>query len=239
MPAARSRGKMGERIVLNVEIITDEEILGAGVRSVLGEEARLRIVEPDRPIDVVPLFRTARPEVLILCFRDEDTTVGVLQHAKRLAAPPAVVVLRHQATADGARRLLLHGADGILHYASAAGHLAWAVVATAGGSLALCPDLSADVVAAYLRPARLRESAIAARERISRLSPREREVVACAADGMSNSQIADALCVSPYTVKDHLRRICDKLGTGSRLDVARLAWQAGLPGDRESSKVSA
>ena len=43
------------------------------------------------------------------------------------------------------------------------------------------------------------------------LSPREREIVASIALGMSNKEIADKLCISVHTATTHRRNICNKL----------------------------
>lgn len=47
------------------------------------------------------------------------------------------------------------------------------------------------------------------------LSQREKEVVACVVQGMTNKQIADKLCLSPHTVITHRRNISGKLGIHS------------------------
>jgi DNA-binding CsgD family transcriptional regulator len=48
------------------------------------------------------------------------------------------------------------------------------------------------------------------------LSPREREVAALVADGLTNRAIAARLFLSPRTVEEHVARILDKLGTTRR-----------------------
>ncbi|WP_460062406.1 LuxR C-terminal-related transcriptional regulator [Streptomyces sp. YKOK-I1] len=58
----------------------------------------------------------------------------------------------------------------------------------------------------------------------SRLTPREREVAALVAEGMSNRQIGTALKRSPRTVDGHIENILSKLGFGSRAQIA--AWWA-------------
>ncbi|GAA3627860.1 response regulator transcription factor [Streptomyces chitinivorans] len=211
--------------------MADQEFEGIGIRTTLGEDTQLRVVEPGQPVDVGPLLRAARLDVLILSFREEDEAVAVLKDIGRRTCPPAVVVLAHDVTPSGVQRLLLHGANGVLRHASASAHLVWAVRATAGGALALCPDLAAPVVDAYLKPARRRQRRTSAQRLIARLSPREREVLLHVVEGQSDAQIAIELSLSPYTVKDHLRSIRGKLGRDSRLGIARLAWQAGFEGD--------
>jgi DNA-binding NarL/FixJ family response regulator len=56
------------------------------------------------------------------------------------------------------------------------------------------------------------------------LSPRELEIVALVADGLSNPAIAEKLFLSPRTVEKHVEHVMDKLGVGSRAEIA--AWYA-------------
>jgi NarL family two-component system response regulator LiaR len=60
-------------------------------------------------------------------------------------------------------------------------------------------------------------------ERLDSLSPREREVLALIAQGMSSQQIADQLAVSRRTVDSHRVHILDKLGFDNPNDLIRLA----------------
>jgi predicted ATPase/DNA-binding NarL/FixJ family response regulator len=59
------------------------------------------------------------------------------------------------------------------------------------------------------------------------LTRREQDVAALVAQGLSNSQIAAALVISPRTVETHVQHIMDKLGCSSRTQIA--AWSAGSP----------
>lgn len=58
------------------------------------------------------------------------------------------------------------------------------------------------------------------------LSPREAEIAACYAVGLSYKEIATRLACSPYTVRHHLRGIYDKLGVSNKAALARLAGTA-------------
>ncbi|MET8955423.1 response regulator transcription factor [Streptomyces sp. NPDC004393] len=60
------------------------------------------------------------------------------------------------------------------------------------------------------------------------LSARELEVLALAGDGLSNQEIAKVLTISRETAKDHLHSIYGKLEVRSRIQAAKIAWQAGL-----------
>ncbi|MGH3073067.1 MAG: LuxR C-terminal-related transcriptional regulator [Gaiellaceae bacterium] len=62
---------------------------------------------------------------------------------------------------------------------------------------------------------------------ILQLSPREKEVLALLARGLTNPQIGQALFISPVTVKVHVRHIFEKLGVKSRAEAAIRAAQLG------------
>ena len=60
------------------------------------------------------------------------------------------------------------------------------------------------------------------------LTPREREILECIADGMSNKMIARALDIADGTVKLHVKAILRKLGMRSRVEAAVAAVEQGL-----------
>ncbi len=60
------------------------------------------------------------------------------------------------------------------------------------------------------------------------LTPREREVAALLAEGLSNSQLAERLYISPRTAAVHVSNILSKLGMSSRTEVAAWAVRDGL-----------
>jgi len=60
------------------------------------------------------------------------------------------------------------------------------------------------------------------------LTPREREILECIADGMSNKLIARALDITDGTVKLHVKAILRKLGMRSRVEAAVAAVEHGL-----------
>ena len=60
------------------------------------------------------------------------------------------------------------------------------------------------------------------------LSPREREIVAAVARGLSNRDIAISTGIAQQTVKNHLSTIFHKLNVRSRVQLAILALQSGF-----------
>src|SRR3989454_9223774 len=59
------------------------------------------------------------------------------------------------------------------------------------------------------------------------LTPREEQVVALVADGLSNREVAHELCLSEHTIKKYLFRIFDKLGISSRVELVLYAVSHG------------
>jgi len=96
-------------------------------------------------------------------------------------------------------------------------------------------DFSDDdlLVAELLRP-RLQAAELAVRRAVARagLTAREREVLDIVATGATNAAVADALVLSPMTVKKHLDNIYAKLGVGSRAAAADCAGALAWPVSR-------
>ncbi|MFF3603647.1 LuxR C-terminal-related transcriptional regulator [Streptomyces sp. NPDC002463] len=65
-------------------------------------------------------------------------------------------------------------------------------------------------------------------ERLASLTAREREVMAMAAIGLSNEEIAARMHVSPFTVRTHVHRAMAKLDARDRAQLVAIAYQSGL-----------
>jgi DNA-binding CsgD family transcriptional regulator len=85
-------------------------------------------------------------------------------------------------------------------------------------------QLRRNALAQRIYPA-LIDSTAAARTRLLRLTPRERVVLARAAAGETNTVIAQALFVSPGTIRKHLEHIYDKLEVRTRTQAAAIYTQ--------------
>jgi two-component system, NarL family, response regulator NreC len=63
---------------------------------------------------------------------------------------------------------------------------------------------------------------------LSKLTERERDVLAMTAEGFSSSEIGEKLFISPKTVDTYRSRIMDKLQLRHRSELVRFALQTGL-----------
>jgi FixJ family two-component response regulator len=71
---------------------------------------------------------------------------------------------------------------------------------------------------------------LALEERWSRLTQREREVLALVVSGLLNKQVAGRLGTREKTIKVHRRRVMDKMNVGSLAELVRVAHQLGIDG---------
>ncbi|MCP6036990.1 helix-turn-helix transcriptional regulator, partial [Klebsiella pneumoniae] len=63
---------------------------------------------------------------------------------------------------------------------------------------------------------------------VETLSDREREVLTCVGEGLTNAEIAERLYLAETTVKTHIGHILSKLGLRDRVSMVITAYDAGL-----------
>lgn len=116
------------------------------------------------------------------------------------------------------RGVLEAGAIGYLLKTVSAEELAQAIRSAHRGELTVAADASSIVLEAITSPPAPGRD----------LTERELEVLELLAQGLSNSEIAEQLGVSPNTVKNHLRSIYSKLDVSTRTAATTLAIKHGL-----------
>jgi DNA-binding NarL/FixJ family response regulator len=153
---------------------------------------------------------------------------------RRITADPElaavrVVVLTTFELDEYVFEALAAGASGfVLKDADPADLLRAVRVVAEGGSL-LSPTVTRRVIEQFAAaPARR----AAPRPGVAELTEREREIVAWVATGRSNDEIAEALVVSPATVRTHVSRAMLKLRARDRAQLVVYAIESGLTVDR-------
>ncbi|WCN03281.1 response regulator [Streptomyces sp. M92] len=118
------------------------------------------------------------------------------------------------------------GAAGFLLKNTEAKDLLAAVRTVAGGEGIVAPAVTRRLIAEFAaRPVREPAAEPAA---LAELTRREREVLSCLGEGLSNAAIAERLEMAEATVKTHVSRLLGKLGLRSRVQAAVLAQELGI-----------
>jgi DNA-binding NarL/FixJ family response regulator len=116
------------------------------------------------------------------------------------------------------------GAAGFLVKDTKPAELLEAVRVVAGGEALLSPSVTRRLIGEFATRAKKPPRS----EALTELTDREREVMALAASGLSNEEIARRLVVSSATAKTHVSRAMLKLGARDRAQLVVLAYETGL-----------
>ncbi|MEV6837051.1 response regulator transcription factor [Streptomyces sp. NPDC051133] len=210
-------------------LVDDDPLVRAGLALMMGGAEDIEIVgEAADGGEVGELVARTRPDVVLMDIR--MPSVDGLTATERLRAradAPEVVVLTTFHADEQVLHALRAGAAGFVLKDTAPAEIVDAVRRVAAGEPVLSPAVTRQLMrhaagaAADSRQAR-------ARERLAALNDREREVAVAVGRGLANAQIAGRLFMSVATVKAHVSRILAKLGLNNRVQIALLAYDAGL-----------
>jgi len=216
---------------VRVLIVDDDDLMRAGLRGVLGSDAEIEVVgEASDGNEAVYRARLLQPDVVLMDVRMPDLD-GIAATRELLGAFPdlRVVIVTTFEQDDYIFGALRAGASGFLLKRSRPEELVSAIHTVAGGDSLLSPSVTSRVIE---RMAQQPAPDVTADARLDELTPREREVLALVARGLSNSEIAAELVVEESTVKTHVRRILAKLDARDRVQAVIFAYESGLTSTR-------
>uniref|UniRef100_A0AAU2V9I2 Response regulator transcription factor n=1 Tax=Streptomyces sp. NBC_00003 TaxID=2903608 RepID=A0AAU2V9I2_9ACTN len=179
--------------------------------------------------EAVELAHSARADVVVMDLRMPGTdgieATRLIAAAEDLAGV-RVLVLTTYDTDENVLETLRAGASGFLVKDTRPAELLDAIRTVAAGDALLSPGPTASLIARVLRaPQPVAGGGPGA---LTSLSDREREVLTLVARGLNNTEIADALALSPLTAKTHVSRIMGKSGVRDRAQLVILAYESGL-----------
>lgn len=205
--------------MIRILVADDHAILRAGLRALLEQRPGAEVVGEAATVDeAVALATGLRPDVVLMDLRfagSERTGVDATREIRALVDPPAVLVVTSYDTDHEILRAVEAGASGYLLKDTPPDELWAGIVAAAGGETALSPRVANRLMTRLATPS-------------SRLTPRELEVLAAVARGLSNREVARELFLSEATVKSHLVQVFDKLGVRSRTAAVAQARARGM-----------
>jgi DNA-binding NarL/FixJ family response regulator len=211
-----------------VLIADDQALVRVGLRKILETEPGTQVVgEAEDGEAAVAAARGLRPDLILMDVR--MPVLDGIEATRRIVAeqPQTRVLILTTFGLDGyVYDALRVGASGFMLKDAPPEEIAAAVRIVAAGDALLAPAVTRSVIEEFARraPADRPGPPLA----VTRLTPREREVLDLLARGLSNPEICAELVVSEATTKTHVARILQKLGVRDRIQAVIYAYESGL-----------
>lgn len=198
---------------IRVLLADDHAIVLEGLRALIDGEGDMTVVAATTDgAQVVPLVERLAPDVVVLDLELSGLKgTEILAALRERASPPRVLVLTAYNDGESIRSALDAGADGLALKTEPPQQTLAAIRNVQAGQF---------VFPQAARRWLLGRAPGTAAGGADDLTPREREVWALVADGLSNLQIAERLGLSNNTVKFHVQHLFAKLGVKNRTEAA-------------------
>jgi len=207
---------------IRILLADDHTILRDSLRVLLQHEPDMLIVgEAEDGHAALSLACQLLPDVVLL-----DIALPLLSGLEtlrqiKLACPNVrVLILTMHDNEEYIRQALALGAMGYLLKDASAHELINAIRSVYRGETILSPAVTRLVIENYLRWGEIQKN-----NPTDGLTPRESEILQLIAEGYSNKQIAEILCISIKTVQSHRLNLMSKLDLHNRADLIKYAIQ--------------
>ncbi|MER0443658.1 response regulator transcription factor [Streptomyces sp. Edi4] len=216
-------------MTIRVLLVDDEPLLRMAFTMVLDAQADMEPVgEAGDGAEAARLARELRPDVVLMDVRMPGTDgIEATERIVRESPESKVLILTTFDLDEYAFAGLRAGASGFLLKNALPVELLAAIRSVAAGDAVVAPRVTRLLLEnfAHQLPG---GSGRGEDDRLGRLTAREREVLTEVGRGLSNTEIAAALCLAEATVKTHLNRILVKLELRDRVQAVVFAYETRL-----------
>lgn len=216
------------KTTISVLLVDDHTLFRSGIRSLLQRQADFVVVgEASDGVEGVKRAKQLQPDVVLLDLNMPGISgLETLQLMLQDFPNMAVILLTVSEDAEDLTAALQAGARGYLLKNIDTDYLVRAIRRAAAGEPVVAEAMTAKLIA------RLQSGGgsqrVEAPSELDKLTPREKDILACLARGESNKIIARTLNVAESTVKIHVQNILKKLGLSSRVQAAVFAVENGM-----------
>jgi DNA-binding NarL/FixJ family response regulator len=221
MGATCSGGRVAKQV--RVLIADDHPLTRDGIRAALAGDAGLSVVaEASDGEEAIKLAEMTQPDVVLMDVRMPRLGgIAATREITRNMPGTKVLILTVEDAQTRVGDAIQAGAAGYLLKDVDAPALARAVRLASEGCAVIHPNLTRQFVEEMRQLSNGERTSTA-------LSGREVEVLQMIAYGSTNKEVADALSISPQTVKTYLERIFTKLGVSDRTRAVAVALKLGI-----------
>lgn len=205
-------------------IVDDHSVMRAGMRALLEKSDFVEVIgEASTAAEALEIAKEARPDLIVMDVELPGRSgIAVTEEIIRSGWCQNVVIVSAHSTRAFVESALRAGARGYVLKSSPSEEILNALEEVSRGGSFLTPSLGeVDTSASGLGP-------IPKKSALSRLSPRETQVLIRIAEGLASKEIAMQLQVSHRTVETHRTNLMRKLGVRKASELVRLAIREGL-----------
>lgn len=209
--------------IVRILIVEDDPMMQLGLTQALEDYPRFSIVgQASDGYAGVEMALALKPDVIIMDIGLPrlDGIAATQQIRAKLPNVRVVMLTSHTAETEIIASLS-SGADAYCVKGAKIERLVAAIGAAQEGAVYLDHQIARRVIKQLKSPTTTPAT-------MGQLSPRELDVLKLVVEGYSNPEIANALYLSPNTVKTHIRGIMNKLAVDDRVQAAVVALRAGL-----------
>lgn len=204
---------------LRIVLVDDHDVVRAGMRAILESDFEI-VGEADNVDSAVELILERRPDLVVLDVKlPGGGGASVIEPVRRELPETRFMALTVSTSREDVVRLLDAGVDGYITKTTYGADFPDLIRKTYAGARPISPD-----VAGFLLDI---DEGMAENTSLSRLTPREREVVNLIARGYSYRETAERLGVTVKTLENHMHNIFEKLSVASRHELTALAYEQG------------
>ncbi|KDA06993.1 LuxR family transcriptional regulator [Microbacterium sp. CH12i] len=212
---------------IRVLIVDDDPLVRSALSHFVSRDAEIEVIgEAESGLEAIAFVEQDIPDVIMMDVQMPEMN-GIEATAAIAQRWPDIRILAVTTLegSDTVLPMLSAGASGYMLKDSSAESIRAGVREVYNGASSLSPRIASMLV----KHVRETESAAARQtDQLAPLTEREREVLHCLTQGMSNAEIARAIIVSEGTVKAHLGSIMSKWQVRDRVQIIVAAAHAGL-----------
>ena len=214
-----------------VVLVDDQEMIRLGLRTIIEAQPGITVVgEAADGLAALKVLESVDADLVLMDIRMPG--IDGVEATRRLRLTHTsddlkIVVLTTFDQDENVLSALRSGANGFLSKGVSPAELVAGITEVVAGGGALSSSAAAALIGHVAEKGTFSVDPEVAR-RFEALTPREHDVVASVVSGYDNSQIAQALFLSPFTVKTHVHRAMAKVQAKDRAQLVSLAVRAGI-----------
>ncbi len=216
--------------ILRIVLADEQSLFREAVKVVLESQVDIEVVAEARDgQQAVAAVEQTKPDVALLDVNLPNCDgIRATSLIKERVPDCRVLVLTGEEDQATLVEALEAGASGYLTKECPLSELIEATRAVHRGETLIPPRMLGSLLSRLIHRRREQDDAL---QRISKLTKREKEVLAFLAEGRDNDGIAQALVISPETARTHIQNVLGKLEVHSRLEAAAFVIQNGILDD--------